>query len=200
MFVSRWSVAGMLTACVLSFSAHADEACEAFVSDAVHAAFDQIERQSAQDAFAAVQSTVEATVDERKLARFTLGRFAQTADEHQLVLYQAALTEYLSALLLDYFDGAAGLTLEVSRSVDRSARDCIAETIIHRDNQDDLILSWRVFRDAGNMSIVDVATTQGGNTLWLSIELRAQFAERLDRNGGDVEALIDELKTRRSGL
>ena len=196
----RWSIAGMLAACVLSFSAQADEACEAFVSDAVHAAFDQIERQSAQDAFVSVQSTVEATVDQRKLARFTLGRFAQTADERQLNLYETALTEYLSAVLLNYLGGATGLTVEVSRSVDRSARDCIAETIIHQDNQDDLILSWRVIRDADNMSIVDVATIQSGNTLWLSIELKAQFAELLDRNGGQVEALIAELKTRRADL
>ena len=196
----RWSAAGLLAATVFSFTAHADEACEPFVSDAVHAAFDQIERQSAQDAFASVQSTVEATVDERKLARFTLGRFAQTTDEHQLDLYRAALTEYLSAMMLDHLDGATGLTVEVSRSVDRSARDCIAETIIHQDNRDNLILSWRVIRDEGKMSIVDVATIQGGNTLWLSIELRAQFAELLDRNGGHVEALIAELKTRRSGL
>ena len=200
MFVSRWSVAGVFAACVLSFSAQADEACEAFVSDAVHSAFDQIDRQTHEDAFASVLSTVEATLDERKLARFTLGRFAQTTDEHQLTLYQAALTEYLSEVLLDYLYGATGLTVEVSRSVDWSENDCIAETIIHQDNQADLNLSWRIMRDAGNMSIVDVATIQGGNTLWLSIELRAQFAELLDRNGGHVGALIDELKTRRSDL
>lgn len=194
--VSRWIAAFLSFAFAMAPNAIADEACEAFVSSAVHAAFDHVETQSHEDAFAAIQLTVKTTVDDLRLARFTLGRFAQTINERELDLYRAALTEYLAAVLLDYLGGAQHLSIEVTQSVDRSARDCVAETIVHQDNQDDLLLMWRVIRDNQGLHIVDVATKQGGNTLWMSIELRAQFAELLDQNGGQVDALIAELNAR----
>ena len=146
--VSRWNAAFLTFASAMSPDGIADEACEVFVSSAVHAAFDH--------------------------------------------------TEYLAAVFLDYLGGAQHLTIEVTQSVDRSARDCIAETIIHQENQDDILLMWRVIRDNGALHIVDVATKQGGNTLWGPIELRAQFVELLDRNGGEVDALIAELNARQS--
>lgn len=198
MFLCRRFATSVLIVSALSSHAIADEACEAFVSSAVHAAFDHVEDQSRQDAFSSIQSTVETNVDDRRLAHFTLGRFARTTAESQLDLYRTALTQYLSAVLLEYLDGAEQLTVEVSRTVDRSARDCVAETIIHQDGEEDRLLLWRVLRDAGNLHIVDVATKEDGNTIWLSIELRAQFVDLLHRNDGQVDALISELQARHS--
>ena len=196
MFLSRGFAMCALVASLTSAFAAADEACEAFVIDAVHIAFNQGDNQSPKDALSSIQSAVESNVDNERLARFTLGRFARTVDESQLDLYRTALMEYLSAVLFGYLEQAEQVSVEVSKSVDRSAGDCVAETIIRQAGEDDQHLLWRVLGEPGRQSIVDVAPNQDGNTIWLSLELRAQFADLLDRNNGQVDVLISELKSR----
>jgi phospholipid transport system substrate-binding protein len=91
---------------------------------------------------------------------------------------------------LDEYRGEA---VVVKNSVDRSATDSIVNTVIKRQDGQDMDVRWRVLTRDGNYQVVDVALNLDGNLIWLGIEQRAQFIALLDRTNGSAKALIDKI-------
>ena len=85
------------------------------------------------------------------------------------------------------------LSVDIIKSFDRNHRDCIVETIIHRETLEDLSVVWRVMRVGELHQVLDVALEQNGNTVWLAIELRAQVIDLFERSNGDLDVVIRQL-------
>ena len=91
-----------------------------------------------------------------------------------------------------------GAQAEILGSHDRRPTDCIVETVFHLGEAGDSILLWRIFHQGEDYRIYDVAVRDRGNTLWLSLELRAQFAALLEQKDGSIDLVIDNLSARTS--
>lgn len=128
-------------------------------------------------------------LDVDKIARFSLGRYARRASDEEYVRYRDAFSNFLASQIMMHFEDFSGAEIAVQGSTARSDEDVIVSTEVVRGGGDDMTISWRVVKSDGRWAVVDVEALG----LWLAIEQRAQFATILDKNNGNIDALIDQL-------
>ncbi|MEM9938290.1 MAG: ABC transporter substrate-binding protein [Pseudomonadota bacterium] len=194
MFVVR-SLMAMISLALISLSVplvHADEACEDFVEETLENMFSTLNgsQTTADDDLSAL---VQANVDTPSIAKFTLGKYANRISLDELDQYARALNRYFLDTIHENIQGGQGLSVDILKSFDRSNRDCIVETVVHRGALDDIVVAWRVMHVGDNYQVIDLAIETGGNTIWLAIELRAQVVALFERSNGDMDVVINEL-------
>ena len=173
-------------------AAKADEACEVFIGGALNQVFSTIEIEP-ELYDAELNTLVQSNVDTLSIARFTLGKYAARVAAEDLNQFSKSLKAYFLETIQDNIQGGQHLSVDVLKSFDRNKRDCIVETVIHRDTLDDLTVVWRVMRIGERHQVLDIAVDQNGNTIWLAIELRAQVVDLYERSNGDMNLVIRKL-------
>lgn len=189
----------ILSAFALTFLApiaQADERCEQFIGGTLEDMFASINRGPTRDD-PELSTLVRANVDTQSIAKFTLGKYATRVTADDLQGFAGSLSAYFLDAIYDNIQGGQHLSAEVLRSFDRTERDCIVETIIHRESLADIVVIWRVMRtgdaEDNQHQVLDLAIKQNGNTVWLAIELRAQVLALYERTNGDLDAVVREL-------
>ncbi|MEO1305805.1 MAG: ABC transporter substrate-binding protein [Pseudomonadota bacterium] len=177
---------------ILSPLGHADEACEMFLGRALNQMFSTIESNPEQED-SELRALVQANVDTLSIARFTLGKYATQVSPNDLLTYSRSLNGYFLETIHDNIRDGKHLSADILKSFDRNHRDCIVETVIHRESLEDLTVVWRVMRVGEQHQILDIAPVQNGNTIWLAIELRAQVVDLYERSDGDLDLVIRKL-------
>lgn len=173
-------------------AASADEACEAFLREALDQTLSP-EEQFSTDHQSRLTMLVDHHVDTLALSKFTLGKHAKSVSSTDLEMYRTSLSDHLEALLWQQINGAKGMSADILNSVDRTPRDCFVETVIHRDDFEDVWVLWRVRFANDAHRILDVAVIQGGNQIWLGIELRAQVTVLFEQTGGNMADILNRL-------
>lgn len=129
-------------------------------------------------------------LDVDRIARFALGRHVRSMSTDQYAEYKGAFSRYLREQLQDHLEDFSGSDVRIEKTVARSASDVIVETSVVDPSGENV--NWRIRQRDGKWGIVDVEAMD----LWLAIEQRAQFTAKLDANGGDVDALINDIDPR----
>lgn len=181
-------------------SARADEAAETFVRGILNEANPVFKATSKEARFDGIASLVDKYVDMRRVGLFVLGQYARQITDAQKEEYFPLFKKYATLVYQDALENYSGERLEVVDSVDRSEKDIIVNCRIAGakagDDYADLIVHWRVYRDAsGKMTIFD----SGADQVWLAIEQQSQFKSVIANNGGGaagIDALIADLKKR----
>ena len=180
-----WKAIGLSLAIALSLpNAAADT--EAPVGPA------QLVESTASDLF--LTSGTEATeivlrlVDERAVARFTLGKYARQLESDEIIAYEQAFESFLRRQVARHSDQFAGVRIEIEHTVQRSPRDAIVTTRVYH-NEVGQTLRWRVIERGGRWSVVDLEFAG----VWLAIEQRAQINALLDRPGATIDDVIANL-------
>lgn len=131
------------------------------------------------------------TFDIRRIARFTLGKYARRAEAKDLSRFEQAFERFL----IDRFEQEehrfVGANIEIKGSVDRSERDSVVETRVTLPDQDPIDVRWRVIKADSDWRVVDVEVAG----LWLAIEQRAQIDAVFGRSGADMDDAINALKS-----
>ena len=131
-------------------------------------------------------------VDLNRVGLFVLGPNARQISPELRREYLQAFSGYATNLYVTQLANVAHETLQVTGSLDRSARDVIVDSEVVSDTENEgLVVSWRVRIKDGAHSIIDV----GAAELWLAVEQRAQFTSVIANNGGGesgVRALLEE--------
>ena len=182
----------------LSGKALADEACEQFMDASVKAALTQFDDPLSGKHANTLQDFVVEKVDIARIANFTLGKHSKFQSKANLQRFNLALQRYFVDMLHASVSNSEGAQAEILGSHDRRPTDCIVETVFHLGEAGDSILLWRIFHQGEDYRIYDVAVRDRGNTLWLSLELRAQFAALLEQKDGSIDLVIDNLSARTS--
>lgn len=187
--------------CAASLSpARADAAAEGFIRTILDEA-NPVFTATAKDArFNGIAALVDKYVDMRRVGLFVLGQYARQITDAQKEQYFPLFKKYTTLVYQDSLENYSGERLEVVDSVDRSEKDIIVNCRIAGakpgDDYADLIVHWRVYRDAdGKMTIFDA----GADQVWLAIEQQAQFKAVIANSGGGaagIDALIADLKKR----
>jgi phospholipid transport system substrate-binding protein len=128
--------------------------------------------------------------DVPKIARFILGRYWTTASEAERQQFVSVFDEYMLHVYWSYFSQyhAEGFTVLSKRDEGSSVR--IATQIIRPAGQAPVKVDWTVTANGDVYKIVDVSIEGVSQAL----AYRDEFASIINRNGGHISALTDELR------
>jgi len=131
--------------------------------------------------------------DMNRIARFTLGRYAATANTVQQESFATAFQNYAVSVYQSYFTRYSDQKLTVLHTTQRSPSDFIVATAmtspVSGGDRPPLEVDFRVRTDGATPVIVDI----GVAGVWLAEAEQADFVAVLDRNGGDIPALTAHL-------
>lgn len=192
-----------LFALTASLPAHAASAeartaqAKAFINDVGTQALDTIKAtqggkitdDAAKEKF---RNLLGSSFDLQTIARFTLGRYWRVATPAQ----QKEFTQLLKDVIIDkYADrmltaSTGDFTISNAQSI--NDKDTAVMMSIKPTDGEPISFAWRV-RNAGKTpKIIDLAV----EGVSMSITHRADFASVIERNGGNIQALIDALKAK----
>jgi phospholipid transport system substrate-binding protein len=184
----------MLAACAWTAApATAATPAEAFVSENIDKGLrilndKQLSEAQRKSQFADLLLSV---IDMRRIATFTLGKYAATGSPSDQEAFAAAFQRYALAVYQSYFAKYAGQSLQVVRSSERAPGDFIVVTrlVDPGSGQQPLEVDFRVRTDTGKPIIVDFSVAG----VWLVLEERDQFAGVLSKSNGNLNALVAHL-------
>jgi ABC-type transporter MlaC component len=129
-------------------------------------------------------------LDSDKGAVFALGQYRRGANAQVLERYLAAFREYCTILYESRMDDYRDTTVAVTGSTQNRPNDV---TVLARATgpglREPVGVAFRLLGANGAYKLVDIQVVG----IWLSIELRDEFAAILGRNGGNVDALTSIL-------
>lgn len=128
--------------------------------------------------------------DVPKIARFILGRYWTTASEAERQQFVSVFDEYMLQVYWSYFSQyhAEGITVLSKRDEGSSVR--IASQIIRPGGQAPVKVDWTITANGDTYKILDVSIEGVSQAL----AYRDEFASIINRNGGHISALTDELR------
>jgi len=135
--------------------------------------------------------------DMPRIAQFVLGRYGGQlrADPELRREWVGAFQDYAIAVYEDRLDSYNG-AVHVTGSVERVAgRDVIVTSELRpADGSRPLPVQWRLLRSGTTWKAVDVSLILDGNQIWLAQQQQRDFLAQLDRNNGDIRALIGTIR------
>ena len=126
------------------------------------------------------------------IAKFTLGRYWRVATPAQ----QTEYTQLLQTTILDkYADNmleSAGekYTLNAARAI--NDRDYSVDMTGYSKEGQSVAFGWRLREANGAFKVIDIAV----EGVSMSVTHRSDFASVIERNGGQVQSLLDALKNK----
>ena len=137
--------------------------------------------------------------DMPRIANFVLGRYSSQlrSDASLRTEWTRTFQDYSIAVYEDRLESFNGSSIRVTGSTERVAgRDVIVNTqLTPRGAQRPTTVQWRLLRSGNAWKVVDVSLILEGNQIWLAQQQQRDFLAQLDRNNGDIRALMGELRT-----
>jgi len=136
--------------------------------------------------------------DMPRIANFVLGRYGTQLRQDPAL--RAEWTEtfqnYAIAVYEDQLDRYTSSQLRVIGSTERVAgQDVIVRSeMTPRGAGRPLPVQWRLLRTGEIWKVVDVSLIIEGNEIWLAQQQQRDFLAALDRNRGDIRALMVEVR------
>lgn len=132
-------------------------------------------------------------VDLKKIARFTLGRFAKTASEQDVRAFTAAFTDNVVDTWTGRFDSYAGEKIVFTDARQENGKDVyVRSELLMTDGANKIEIIWRVSMKNGKTNLVDLIVE--GVSMILSY--RNEYTAILQQNGGNVADLAEKLKNK----
>lgn len=201
MTLSKHIAATIAAALFMIFTAGpaaADQAAEQFVQQILDEAEPYLNADTEKERLDGIETLVDKYVDMRRVAFFTLGKYARQLSDAQKEEFLPLFEDYATLVYQNVLGEYSGQTLSVTGSVDRTERDIIVNSKIVNpapgSGLENVTIHWRVYRNKeGAMSVVDA----GADEVWLALEQRSSFNEIIANNGGapaGIDALVARLK------
>lgn len=129
--------------------------------------------------------------DMDSIARFSLGRYWNTANAAQQKEYTALFKKMVVNVYTQRFGDYKGQKFEVKSARPVGNGDVLVMShIIPTDGSDSIQVDWRVRNKAGTYKIVDVLVAG----VSMSVTQRSDFSSVIQRGGGTIDVLINHLK------
>lgn len=131
--------------------------------------------------------------DLKKIARFTLGRFAKTASEQDLQAYTTAFTDNVVDTWTQRFASYAGEKIVFTDARRENGKDVYVHSdLLMADGVNKIEIVWRVSMKNGKTNLVDLVVE--GVSMILSY--RNEYTAILQQNGGNIADLTEKLKNK----
>lgn len=129
--------------------------------------------------------------DLKTIGRFALGRYWKSASAEQrdeyLELFNVMVIDVYSKRFEDY----NGQDIKIVGSRAEGKRDVLVSSVLKQDGGPDVRLDWRVRQKGSQFKVVDVIV----EGVSMSLTQRSDFASVIQRGGGNVEALLQHLRS-----
>jgi len=130
-----------------------------------------------------------------KIAQFVLGRYWRTADEAQRQQFIQAFTAYMIRVYWSRFNQYAGESFKVTgQRQETNGATLVSTEIIQSNGKPPAKVDWWVIKSGNGYKITDVSI-EGVSQ---AVTYRQEFASVIERGGGQVSALINQLRQRAS--
>jgi phospholipid transport system substrate-binding protein len=134
-------------------------------------------------------------VDTRRVALFTLGPYARETPKQDVEGFTSAFADFLTAVYRQALERYKNQSIRVTGSTARSDDDVVVNAVVGSNSgqSSSLHIAFRVRRsDTGGYVVTDLQA-EGA---WLALTQRADFISYLQRHGGNLMLLADELESR----
>jgi phospholipid transport system substrate-binding protein len=142
--------------------------------------------------------------DMPRIAHFVLGRYgAQLRSDTGLRSeWTSTFQDYAIAVYEARLEGFNGSSLQVTGSIERvPGRDVIVNSQLNpRNGGRPMNVQWRLLRSGDAWKVVDVSLIFEGNQIWLAQQQQRDFLAELDRNNGDIRALMTSLRSQTASM
>lgn len=183
-----FAVTGALAAAPVAQAANEDHDATQIVTTTADQTIEALNDQVISDEEA---DRILTNVDLDAVAKFTLGNKWPDLSADQQARYTEAFQTFARNQMKEHLSGLSGADFRVTDVIPRGEDDAIVVSQVRTsDNSQPQEMSWRVVAN-GSWHIVDIQAQD----IWFAIEQRAQFQAILDRNNGDIEALITEISS-----
>ncbi len=151
---------------------------------------------TAEDRNARFRDMLRDSFDLNTIARFVIGRSWLSATPTQQAEYMDLFEKLVIKTYSDRFSLYTGEGFKVRNVVPEGDKDFIVNSdITHPDGTPPTVVSWRVRQKTDKMGIIDVVV----EGISMSVTQRQDYSAVLQRNGGDIEALLALMRERVAG-
>jgi phospholipid transport system substrate-binding protein len=138
----------------------------------------------------------EQAFDIPKISRFVLGRYWRTVTDDQKKQFGDAFKTYMLQVYWSRFSAYNGETFKVTANQDEGNGTILVTTqILRASGQPPVSVDWSLAKSGDSFKIED-ASLEGVSQ---AITYRDEFSSIIERNGGQVSALINQLNARAKG-
>jgi len=143
------------------------------------------------------EKLIDDAFDVPKIAQFVLGRYWRSASDDEKKQFATAFQTYMINVYWSRFTSYNGESFKVTGSQDQGSSTITVSTDIMRpeSGQQPVRVTWSLAKIAGGFKIRD-ASLEGVSQ---ALTYRDEFGAIIERNGGKVSALIDQLRERTKG-
>lgn len=142
--------------------------------------------------------------DMPRIANFVLGRYGAQLRSNAALRSEWTRTfqDYAIAVYEDRLERFSGSAIRVTGSVERiPGRDVIVSSELQpRGGGRPTQVQWRLLRSNEAWKVVDVSLLLEGNQIWLAQQQQRDFLAALDRNNGDIQALMGTLREQTASM
>ncbi len=124
------------------------------------------------------------------IARFVLGRYWKTATPEQQDEFVKLFEDYIALVYSSQLAAYSGETLKVTGSRPEPEGAVVASEIIRPTGTPPVKVEWHLTDRSGTYKINDVAV----DGISMAVTQRSEFASVIQRNGGQVQGLITQLR------
>ncbi len=133
--------------------------------------------------------------DVPRIARFVLGRYWQTASDAEREQFAPVFEAYMVQVYLSRFSHYRDVNFKVTSERTISDNSAVVRTQINRPgNAPPAEIEWRLAKSGNSYKIID-ASVEGISQL---LTYQQEFSAVIERHGGHVSALIDQLRQKAS--
>ncbi len=135
---------------------------------------------------------LDQSFDLETIGRFALGRYWNTATEAQKKEYLGLFRKMVVDVYSNRFEEYKGQKVEVRSFRSIGNQDTLVSSFLVPPNGgEEVQVDWRVRNKGGSYKIVDVLVAG----VSMSVTQRSEFSSVIQRGGGNVDALIAQLKS-----
>ena len=204
-FLAALASLGVITAAPAAHAAR-DAAAEAYVqanaSEALRTLGDR--STSAVNRQQTFNRLMAQFADMPRIANFVLGRYStQLREDPRLrTEWTRSFQDYSIAVYETQLERYSGGVIRVTGSIERTAgRDVIVMSeITPRGASRSLPVQWRLLRSGNVWKAVDISLVIEGNEIWMAQQQQRDFLAALDRNSGDIRALMAQIQAQTASM
>jgi len=132
---------------------------------------------------------LERNFDLEKIGRYALGRYWRVATDKQKKEYQKLFKDMILNVYSDRFKEYKNQDVDIVSS-NQKGKNILVSSVIKDPEGPDIKLDWVVRQNNGGYKVIDVLV----EGVSMVITQRSDFASVIQKNGGEVQALIDMMK------
>ena len=149
---------------------------------------------SLADKRAAILPLIDQNVDVDGIARFSMGRYWRMATPAQQQQFTALFHRVLLQSITDKLGEYQGVSVTLGATTPRGNGRSAVSTTIDRPGQPPTSVDWVIDHVGGSPRVSDVI----GEGVSLSITQRGDYSSYLQRNGNNIQALLDAMQRQAS--